>query len=98
MHRTDGGGESLAQRIAALAGGEVLELRGAGAQHGVRHVAVSLAGGREAFAKVSDRDQRPAFEAEARGLLWLAEASAAPVPEVFGWDERALVLAWVPPG
>jgi fructosamine-3-kinase len=36
------------------------------------------------------------FEAEARGLRWLAEAGAVPVPEVVGWDEAALAISWVP--
>lgn len=98
MARTDAGGSGLARRICELAGADVRDLRDVGAQHGVRHVRASLADGREAFAKVSDADQGPAFEAEARGLRWLADAEGAPVPEVFGWDEQALVLAWVPPG
>jgi fructosamine-3-kinase len=38
------------------------------------------------------------FEAEARGLGWLAEARAVPVPDVLGWDAGALVLSWVPAG
>ena len=119
MPRTEGGRADLARRISGLAGVGVRGLREVGAQHGVRHVRVTLAGGREAFAKVSGTDQGPAFEAEARGLRWLADAGGAagaggaggaggaagaggaggaPVPEVLGWDERALVLAWVPPG
>ena len=36
------------------------------------------------------------FEAEARGLRWLGEAGAVPVPEVVGWDEAALVISWLP--
>ena len=36
------------------------------------------------------------FEAEARGLTWLGEAGAVPVPEVVGWDAAALVISWVP--
>jgi fructosamine-3-kinase len=36
------------------------------------------------------------FAAEANGLRWLGEAGAVPVPEVLGWDDRALVIAWVP--
>src|SRR5258708_35904521 len=98
MPRRDRDRADLARRISALAGAGVRGLREVGAQHGVRHVRVTLAGGREAFAKVSGTDQGPAFEAEARGLRWLAGAGGAPVPEVLGWDERALVLAWVPPG
>ena len=73
-------------------------MHGIGAQHGWGHYAVTLADGREAFAKVSGTDTRAAFDAEARGLRWLAEAMAVPIPEVLGWDERALVLSWVAPG
>ena len=36
------------------------------------------------------------FAAEASGLRWLGEAGAVPVPEVLGWDDRALAIAWVP--
>jgi fructosamine-3-kinase len=36
------------------------------------------------------------FEAEARGLRWLGEAGAVPIPEVIGWDETALVISWRP--
>jgi fructosamine-3-kinase len=36
------------------------------------------------------------FEAEARGLRWLGEAAAVPVPEVVGWDAAALVISWIP--
>jgi fructosamine-3-kinase len=36
------------------------------------------------------------FEAEARGLRWLGEAGAVPVPEVVAWDAAALVISWVP--
>jgi fructosamine-3-kinase len=41
-------------------------------------------------------DDPAAFEAEARGLGWLGEAAAVPIPEVLGWDEAALVISWVP--
>ncbi len=36
------------------------------------------------------------FEAEARGLRWLAEAEAVPVPAVLGWDAAGLAVSWVP--
>jgi fructosamine-3-kinase len=73
-------------------------VRSAGAQHGWQHFTATLADGRKAFAKVGDDDKGPAFEAEARGLRWLAGAGAVPVPGVLGWDARTLVLSWVPPG
>ena len=38
------------------------------------------------------------FSAEARGLRWLAEAGAVPIPEVLGGDDEAVVLSWLPPG
>ena len=38
------------------------------------------------------------LNAEARGLRWLAEPGAMPIPEVQGWDDQALVLSWLPPG
>jgi fructosamine-3-kinase len=88
----------LAQRIAGLTGTGVREARSLGRQHGWGHYAITLADGREAFAKVSATDTRPALEAEARGLRWLAEAGTVPIPEVLGWDRHALVLSWVPPG
>ncbi len=90
--------EGLAGRIGALAGTGVRDLTGAGRQHGWRHYRVTLADGREAFAKVADAGTRAAFDAEARGLRWLAGAAAVPVPEVLGWDDHALVLSWIPPG
>ena len=89
---------AVAARIGGLVGAEVREVRSAGAQHGWQHFTAILADGRQAFAKVADGDQGPAFEAEARGLRWLAGARAVPVPGVLGWDARALVLSWVPPG
>ena len=90
--------EGLAGRIGALAGTGVRDLHGAGGQHGWRHYRVTLADGRQVFAKVADTGTRAAFDAEARGLRWLAGAVAVPVPDVLGWDDRALVLSWIPPG
>ena len=88
----------LRERIAAVAGTGVRELRRAGSQHGWQHIRVTLADGRKAFAKVSSADTGPALEAEARGLRWLADAVAVPVPAVLGQDSHVLVLSWIPPG
>jgi fructosamine-3-kinase len=84
-------------RLERLLGAEVIQCRGTGGQHGVGHYRVTLAGGRVAFAKLGrvPADDPVGFEAEARGLRWLAEAAAVPVPEVLGWDEAALVISWV---
>ncbi len=68
----------------------------------MRHWRVTLADGRALFAKLAGPGagkpgfQAASFEAEARGLRWLAEAEAVPVPEVAGWDEAGLAIAWVP--
>jgi fructosamine-3-kinase len=88
----------LRERIAAVAGTGVRELRRAGSQHGWQHIRVTLADGRKAFAKVSSADTGPALEAEARGLRWLADAVSVPVPAVLGQDSHVLVLSWIPPG
>jgi len=90
--------EDLAACVGALAGTAVRDLRAAGGRHGWQHFRVTLADGRAAFAKVSGTGTRAAFDAEARGLRWLAAARAVPIPDVLGWDDRALVLSWVPPG
>ncbi len=98
MRQAAGGRDDVTRRIAGLTGAEVTGLRSAGAQHGWQHFMVTLADGREAFAKVSAQDRRPAVEAEARGLGWLAAAGAVPLPDVLGWDSHALVMTRVPAG
>ena len=100
-----GSGPDVAARIGRLAGTGVREVRRIGGQHRWGHYRVVLAGGQLAFAKVasstaagSDASQElgAVFEAEARGLRWLAEAAAVPVPDVLGWDAAGLAVSWVP--
>jgi fructosamine-3-kinase len=102
-----GSGPDAAARIGRLAGAGVREVRRIGGQHRWGHYRVVLADGRLAFAKVagsiaagSDASQElgAVFEAEARGLRWLAEAEAVPVPDVLGWDAAGLAVSWVPGG
>ena len=38
------------------------------------------------------------FDAEARGLAWLAEADGVATPDVLGHDEECLILRWVESG
>jgi fructosamine-3-kinase len=91
----------------------VRECRGIGGQHGVRHVRATLDDGRTVFAKLAGnagagppggssgsgvQGAAAGFEAEARGLRWLGEAGAVPVPEVLGWDGVGLVISWIPAG
>jgi fructosamine-3-kinase len=100
---TDPGLPDIAGRVARLAGAPVGEVRALGAQHGAGHYRVTLADGRVAFAKAAAPAPAPAdagapggvFEAEARGLSWLAEAGSVAVPPVIGWDPATLVIAWI---
>jgi fructosamine-3-kinase len=95
----------IASRVARLAGAPVGEVHALGAQHGSGHYRVTLADGRVVFAKAAAPAAAPAqagadapggvFEAEARGLGWLAEAGPVAVPPVIGWDPATLVIAWI---
>jgi fructosamine-3-kinase len=83
-------------RLERLLGIQVRDWRVIGGQFGVRHCRATLADGREVFAKIAGgRAGDPGFGAEARGLRWLGEAEAAPVPAVIGWDEGVLVISWL---
>src|SRR5581483_1808216 len=104
-------GPDPALRLERLTGTAVRDCRAIGGQHGVRHYRAELTDGRAVFAKISagapDGGDGAAaarrgpgggpagFEAEARGLRWLGEAGAAPVPEVVAWDAAALVISWI---
>jgi fructosamine-3-kinase len=89
-------GSELAGRLARIIGTDVREVRPAGVQHRWGHYQVTLADGRLVFAKAAREDLGGVFEAEARGLRWLAEAHSVPVPEVLGWDGATLAVAWLP--
>lgn len=88
----------ITRRLERLTGAGVREARLIGAQHRWCHYRVTCADGRVVFAKAASADLGGMFEAEARGLRWLGEAGAVPVPEVLGWDAATLALAWVPAG
>jgi fructosamine-3-kinase len=89
---------AVSGRLARLTAAGVSDLRPAGSAHQCRHYRATLAGGRAVFVKAADAGAGAVFGAEARGLAWLAEAGSAPVPEVLGWDDRLLVISWVPDG
>ena len=86
----------LARRLERVTGTAVRDIRAAGAQHQWAHYQVTLADGRLAFAKAAREDQAGVCEAEVRGLRWLADAHAVPLPEILGWDTMTLVVAWLP--
>ena len=91
----------VAARLERLTGTGVRDLRPAGSAHRWHYYRAALADGRAVFAKVAAAGLAGLFDAEARGLRWLGEAGAVPVPEVVAWDEATLVVSWVaagPPG
>ncbi len=59
-----------------------------------------LGSGRVVFAKTHPDAPTGFFTTEARGLAWLREAGAVPVPEVLSVSDApsCLVLAWIEPG
>ena len=89
-----------AQRIGALLGVPVADVRAAGAQHGYRHLIATLGDGREVFVKAAPEtgDAAAAFAAEGNGLRWLGEAGGVPVPGVLGVGGDLLVIELLPPG
>ncbi len=95
---TAAGPGGAAGQLERLLGAGLRECRSLGGQHGVGHYRCVLADGRVAFAKVAGEQLsagQAGFGAEARGLGWLGEAGAVPVPEVLGWDDGVLVISWV---
>ena len=89
------------ERIGTLLGLRVAGVRAVGAQHGYRHLVATLADGREVFVKAGPGGAgatQEAFAAEAKGLRWLAEAAAVPVPDVLGVGGDLLVIELLPPG
>lgn len=88
----------VTRHLERLLGTRLRGCRSVGGQHGADHYRCELADGRVAFAKVAGEQlsaARAGFAAEARGLSWLGEAGAVPVPEVLDWDDTALVISWV---
>lgn len=56
-----------------------------------------LSDGRSALIKTRPHPPEGFFEAEARGLRWLAEPGVAEVVDVLGVQDDCIVLAWVEP-
>lgn len=57
-----------------------------------------LSDGGNAFMKTLPHPPAGFFEAEARGLRWLAEADGVPVPDVLAAADDCVILRWVEPG
>ena len=90
--------DDVTRHLERLLGTGLRDCLSLGGQHGAGHYRCELADGRIAFAKVAGEHLTAAqagFGAEARGLSWLGQAGAAPVPDVLGFDDAALVISWV---
>jgi fructosamine-3-kinase len=89
----------LAEALAAAAGAAVTRCIPIGGGHGARHYRAQLADGRALFIKEAADDAGiAALDAEARGLRWLGEAAAVPVPETIWRHNRTLALVYLPAG
>jgi fructosamine-3-kinase len=86
----------LGARLAECTGVAVTNVSSVGGGHGARHFRARLADGRELFVKAANSTAaREALEAEVCGLRWLADAAAAPVPEVISFHDGLLAVLWV---
>ncbi len=88
----------IGERVRALLGVGVRDVRPLGAQHRWRTYRATLADGRWVFVKAADAPLGGLLPAEEHGLRWLRAAGHAPVPEVLGCDESTLVLSWLEAG
>ena len=59
---------------------------------------IRLSDGTTALMKTHPHAPEGFFDAEVRGLSWLAEAGGVGVPEVLAHDHECLILRWVEPG
>jgi len=88
-----------AAQVESATGAAVRQFRPIGGGHGARHFRALLADGRELFIKSAPATEpaaaSAALTAEAEGLRWLAEADAAPVPEIIFSGRNMLALAWL---
>jgi fructosamine-3-kinase len=74
--------EAIRQRVEAALGSPVRDVRAVGGGDVNEDFRARLADGRDVFVKRNADAPEGLFEAEARGLRWLAEAAALRVPEV----------------
>jgi fructosamine-3-kinase len=86
-----------AARAEALIGGTVVSTTSVAGGDICTTTRLRLTDGRSALIKTRPKSPAGFFENEARGLHWLREAGAAPVPDVLGVDETCLVLEWIEP-
>jgi fructosamine-3-kinase len=88
---------TLAERAEHLLGAAVVSTTPVAGGDTCTSTRLRLSDGRSALIKTRPNPPEGFFEAEARGLRWLAEPGAVPVAEVLGVQADCLVLGWVEP-
>ena len=88
---------TLADRAEQLLGSAVVSTTPVAGGDVCTATRLRLSDGRSALIKTRPHAPEGFFEAEARGLRWLAEPGVAEVAEVLGVQEDCIVLAWIEP-
>jgi fructosamine-3-kinase len=88
---------TLAERAEQLLGSAVVSTTPVAGGDVCTATRLRLSDGRSALIKTRPHAPEGFFEAEARGLRWLAEPGVAEVAEVLGVAPDCIVLAWVEP-
>ena len=88
---------TVAERAEQLLGAAVVSTSPVAGGDTCTSTRIRLSDGRSALMKTRAHAQEGFFEAEARGLRWLAEPGVAPVVEVLGVREDCLIVSWVEP-
>jgi fructosamine-3-kinase len=88
---------TLAERAEHLLGSAVVSTTPVAGGDICTSTRLRLSDGRSALIKTRPHAPEGFFEAEARGLAWLAEPGVAEVAEVLGVQDDCLVLGWIEP-
>lgn len=88
---------TLAERAEHLLGAAVVSTTPVAGGDVCTSTRLRLSDGRSALIKTRPHPPEGFFEAEARGLRWLAEPGVAEVVDVLGVQDDCIVLAWVEP-
>lgn len=88
---------TLAERAEHLLGASVVSTTPVAGGDICTSTRLRLSDGRSALIKTRPNAPEGFFEAEARGLRWLAEPGVVPVADVLGVQSDCLVLGWIEP-
>ncbi len=88
---------TLAERAEHLLGAAVVSTSPVAGGETCTSTRLRLSDGSSALIKTRPNPPEGFFEAEARGLRWLAEPGVAPVAEVLGVQADCLILGWIEP-